>query len=143
MVFVLRKYNLRKLNNLYKEVVEKSDKYFPQPTPKPKEYRNIKYMVDNPKFADKTVNELRQMVDDSQRDIAEWKVKRQKEVSNADKKFLTALTNCLVSSGIIEDREIARQFSGRVLANNDGIKGAMEYVGNFVKMLTGKSLGDS
>lgn len=139
----MKKYNLRKLNKLYKEVVGKNEKYFPQPTPKPKEYRNIKYMVDNPEFADKTVNELRKIVDDSQRDIAEWKAKRQKEVSNADKKFLTELTNCLVSSGIIEDKEIARQFSGRVLANNDGIKGAMEYVGYFVLMLTGERLGDN
>lgn len=137
----MKKYNLRKLSKLYKEVVGKSEKYFPQPKPKPKEYRNIKYMVDNPEFADKTVNELRKIVEDSQRDIAEWKAKRQKEVSNADKKFLTELTNCLVSSGIIEDKEIARQFSGRVLANNDGIKGAMEYVDNFVLMLTGKNLG--
>ncbi len=139
----MKKYNLRKLNKLYKEVIESNEKYFPQPKPKPKEYRNIKYMVDNPEFADKTVNELRKIVEDSQRDIAEWKAKRQKEVSNADKKFLTELTNCLVSSGIIEDKEIARQFSGRVLANNDGIKGTMDYIGNFVKMLTGKDLGDS
>lgn len=138
----MKKYNLRKLNKLYKEVFESNEKYFPQPKPKPKEYRNIKYMVDNPEFADKTVNELRKMVDDSQRYIAEWKTKRQKEVSNADKKFITELTNCLVSSGVIEDKEIARQFSGRVLANNDGIKGAMKYVGNFVLMLTGKNLGD-
>lgn len=138
----MKTYNLRKLNKLYKDVVEKSDKYFPQPTPKPKEYRSIKYMVDNPEFADKTVNELIKMVDDSQKSIVEWKAKRQKEVSNADKKFLTELTNCLVSSGIIDDKEIARQFSGRVLANNDGIKGAMDYIDNFVKMLTGKSLGD-
>lgn len=138
----MKKYNLRKLNKLYKEVVGKNEKYFPQPTPKPKEYRNIKCIVDNPEFADKTVNELRKIVDNSQIDIAEWKTKRQKEVSNADKKFLTELTNCLVSSGIIEDKEIARQFSGRVLANNDGIKGAMEYVDNFVLMLTGKNLGD-
>ncbi len=137
----MKTYNLRKLNKLYKEVVESNEKYFPQPTPKPKEYRNIKYMVDNPEFADKTVNELRQMVDDSQKLIAEWKEKRQKEVSNADKKFLTELTNCLVSSGIIDDKETARQFSGRVLANNDGIKGAMDYIDNFVKMLTGKNLG--
>ena len=139
----MKKYNLRKLKKLYKEVIENNEKYFPQPKPKPKEYRNIKYMVDNPEFAEKTVNDLRKIVDDSQRDIAEWKAKRQKEVSNADKKFLTELTNCLVSSGIIEDKEIARQFSGRVLANNDGIKGAMEYVGNFVLMLTGNNLGGS
>lgn len=139
----MKKYNLRKLSKLYKEVVGNSEKYFPQPKPKPKEYRNIKYMVDNPEFADKTVNELRKIVEDSQRDIAEWKAKRQKEVSNADKKFLTELTNCLVSSGIIEDKEIARQFSGRVLANNDGIKGATEYVDNLFLMLTGKNLGDS
>lgn len=139
----MKKYNLRKLNKLYKEVVESNEKYFPQPKPKPKDYRSIKYMVDNPEFADKTVNELRQMVDDSQKLITEWKVKRQKEVSNADKKFLTELTNCLVSSGIIDDKEIARQFSGRLLANNDGIKGAMEYVDNLVLMLTGKNLGDS
>lgn len=137
----MKKYNLRKLNKLYKEVVGKNEKYSPQPTLKPKEYRNIKCIVDNPEFADKTVNELRKIVDNSQRDIAEWKTKRKKEVSNADKKFLTELTNCLVSSGIIEDKEIARQFSGRVLANNDGIKGAMEYVDNFVLMLTGKNLG--
>ena len=139
----MKKYNLRKLNKLYKEVVGKSEKYFPHPKPKSKEYRNIKYMVDNPEFADKTVNELRQMVDDSQKSIAEWKDKRQKEVSNADKKFLTELTNCLVSSGIIDDKETARQFSGRVLANHDGIEGAMEYIGDFVKMLTGESLGDN
>lgn len=137
----MKKYNLRKLNKLYKEVVESNEKYFPQPKPKPKDYRSIKYMVDNPEFADKTVNELRQMVDDSQKLITEWKDKRQKEVSNADKKFLTELTNCLVSSGIIDDKEIARQFSGRVLANNDGIKGAMDYIDNLVLMLTGKNLG--
>lgn len=137
----MKKYNLRKLNKLYKEVFESNEKYFPQPKPKPKEYRNIKYMVDNPEFADKTVSELRQMVDDSQKLITEWKDKRQKEVSNADKKFLTELTNCLVSSGIIDDKEIARQFSGRVLANNDGIKGAMDYIDNLVLMLTGKNLG--
>lgn len=137
----MKKYNLRKLNKLYKEVVESNEKYFPQPKPKPKDYRSIKYMVDNPKFADKTVNELIKMVDDSQKSIVEWKDKRQKEVSNADKKFLTELTNCLVSSGIIDDKEIARQFSGRVLANNDGIKGAMDYIDNLVLMLTGKNLG--
>ena len=137
----MKTYNLRKLNKLYKEVIESNEKYFPQPKPKPKEYRNIKYMVDNPEFADKTVNELIKMVDDSQKSIVEWKVKRQKEVSNADKKFLTELTNCLVSSGIIDDKEIARQFSGRVLANNDGIKGAMDYIDNLVLMLTGKNLG--
>lgn len=137
----MKKYNLRKLNKLYKEVIESNEKYFPQPKPKPKDYRSIKYMVDNPEFADKTVNELRQMVDDSQKLITEWKDKRQKEVSNADKKFLTELTNCLVSSGIIDDKEIARQFSGRVLANNDGIKGAMDYIDNLVLMLTGKNLG--
>lgn len=137
----MKRYNLRKLKKLYKEVIENNEKYFPQPKPKPKEYRNIKYMVDNPEFADKTVNELRQMVDDSQKLIAEWKEKRQKEVGNADKKFLTELTNCLVSSGIIDDKEIARQFSGRVLANNDGIKGAMDYIDNLVLMLTGKNLG--
>lgn len=137
----MKKYNLRKLNKLYKEVIESNEKYFPQPKPKPKDYRSIKYMVDNPEFADKTVNELRQMVDDSQKLITEWKDKRQKEVSNADKKFLTELTNCLVSSGIIDDKEIARQFSGRVLARNDGIKGAMDYIDNLVLMLTGKNLG--
>lgn len=137
----MKRYNLRKLKKLYKEVIENNEKYFPQPKPKPKEYRNIKYMVDNPEFADKTVNELRQMVDDSQKLIAEWKEKRQKEVGNADKKFLTELTNCLVSSGIIDDKEIARQFSGRVLANNDGIKGAMDYIDNLVLMLTGKNFG--
>lgn len=137
----MKRYNLRKLKKLYKEVIENNEKYFPQPKPKPKEYRNIKYMVDNPEFADKTVNELRQMVDDSQKLIAEWKEKRQKEVGNADKKFLTELTNCLVSSGIIDDKEIARQFSGRVLANNDGIKGAMDYIDNLVLMITGKNLG--
>lgn len=137
----MKKYNLRKLNKLYKDVVEKSDKYFPQPKPKPKDYRSIKYMVDNPEFADKTVNELIKMVDDSQKSIVEWKVKRQKEVSNADKKFLTELTNCLVSSGIIDDKETARQFSGRVLARNDGIKGTMDYIDNLVLMLTGKNLG--
>lgn len=137
----MKTYNLRKLNKLYKEVFESNEKYFPQPKPKPKEYINIKYMVDNPEFADKTVNELRKIVENSQRDVAEWKSKRQKEVSNADKKFLTELTNSLVSSGIIDEKETARQFSGRVLANNDGIKGAMEYVGNFVLMLTGKNLG--
>lgn len=137
----MKKYNLKKLNKLYKEVIENNEKYFPQPKPKPKEYRNIKYMVDNPEFADKTVNELRKMVDDSQKLITEWKDKRQKEVSNADKKFLTELTHCLVSSGIIDDKEIARQFSGRVLANNDGIKGTMDYINNLVLMLTGKNLG--
>lgn len=137
----MKTYNLRKLNKLYKEVVENNEKYFPQPKPKPKDYRSIKYMVDNPEFADKTVNELIKMVDDSQKSIVEWKVKRQKEVSNADKKFLTELTNCLVSSGIIDDKEIARQFSGRVLARNDGIKGAMDYIDNLVLMLTGKNLG--
>ena len=41
-------------------------------------------MVDNPEFADKTVNELRKIVEDSQKLIAEWKDKRQKEVSNAE-----------------------------------------------------------
>lgn len=137
----MKTYNLRKLNKLYKEVVENNEKYFPQPKPKPKDYRSIKYMVDNPEFADKTVNELIKMVDDSQKSIVEWKVKRQKEVSNADKKFLTELTNCLVSFGIIDDKEIARQFSGRVLARNDGIKGAMDYIDNLVLMLTGKNLG--
>ena len=83
---MMKTYNLRKLNKLYKEVVGKSEKYFPQPKPKPKEYRNIKYMVYNPEFADKTVNELMQIVDDSQKLITEWKEKkRQKEVEKANK----------------------------------------------------------
>lgn len=119
----MKKYNLRKLNKLYKEVVGKNEKYFPQPTPKPKEYRNIKYMVDNPEFADKTVNELRKIVEDSQKLIAEWKDKRQKEVTKANKKFLTALTNGLVESGIIEDKEFARKFADEIFVNYGGIDG--------------------
>lgn len=83
----MKKYNLRKLNKLYKEVFESNEKYFPQPKPKPKEYRNIKYMVDNPEFADKTINELRQMVDDSQKLIAEWKEKGKKKLVMQTRNF--------------------------------------------------------
>ena len=141
-MIMMKTYNLRKLNKLYKEVVGKSEKYFPQPKPKPKEYRNIKYMVYNPEFADKTVNELMQIVDDSQKLITEWKEKRQKEVEKANKKFLTALTNGLVETGIFENKEFARKFADEIFVNYGGIDGAMVYISRFIKMATGKNLGD-